>query len=1263
MPTTGQYRLYLLLAAVALTITAGIAWLYQAGHVAAHQQAMRQLEAIADIKAWQVSQWRNERLREGRELARRDALMERLAGYLTSGDGALPPALASDFALMAESNDLAELLFVDASGRVLFNASGRDHLLPEEGMLLAAALEAREVKCSDFLLAPEANAPHISIVVPVQRVSGGPAGALLLASDMNQEHFPLLAGWPVPSDTAEFLLFRRDGDDIVILSPMRHRAAAPMSQRLPLADTRIPAVRGILGEQGVMEGVDYRGVDVVAAVLPVDDTPWHLSAKVDHDEILAGWHEQAVLLFALLAALLALPAMGVALAMQSKRRQDAEARLRAESDAARLGRLHNMLSHTNQHILRAGNKQAVLDGVCDVAVSVGGFRFAWIGEPDQSGQVNPIARAGEDFGYIDTVNANLSADTLRGQGATAIALRDEKTYVLNRFMEHPATLPWREQASRAGVGASAAFPVREAGSVRYVLSLYASDSNFFSEVEIATLEGMAADVAFALDSLAQADKLRDREAQFRALFEQSPVPIFVHDKDTGTILDANAAAFTILGLPDLGSMNRNEFWLSPPHSFNQALAWIHKAAAEGPQTFEWISRKSDGERMWLSMNLSPITLEGVQRVIAISVDITELKRAEETMRLQSACLAAAANAIMITDTEGCILWVNPAFFTMTGYTLEECRGRNPRDLVRSGLNDRAVYTDMWQTILDGRAWRGELVNHRKDGTLYNEELAITPVRSENGTITHFVSVTQDITKRIRFEESLVESQAKLERAVEAGGIGLWDWHIADNVLEVSDEWLHLIGTARSEMSGRLEDFFERLHPDDTGRITALMRSVESLPESTYSEEFRLMHADGRYRWFLGTGSILRDERGNAVLVSGANVEITARKQLEEEFRQAQKMESIGRLAGGVAHDFNNLLSVIGGYTEMALESLAEDAPIHRDLKQVKHAADRAANLTRQLLAFSRRQVLHPEMISLNAVAAESEKMLRRLVGEDIAFTLTLEPKLGQVLADPGQIEQVLMNLAVNARDAMPDGGSLTIETSNATLDRNAAAQHSEVIPGEYVKITVRDSGTGMDKATRDQIFDPFFTTKEAGKGTGLGLATVYGIVKQSGGSIWVDSELLRGATFTILLPRVDEPESRVTEAAAAKPQPGTGTILVVEDEESLRDLVKRMLGGLGYTVLASENAEAALEVLDTHAAPIDLLITDVIMPGMSGARLAEAVKARYPSIPVLFISGYTDEALAHHGVLDPGVRLLNKPFTTAQLAAQVRAALETSDGA
>jgi CheY-like chemotaxis protein len=368
---------------------------------------------------------------------------------------------------------------------------------------------------------------------------------------------------------------------------------------------------------------------------------------------------------------------------------------------------------------------------------------------------------------------------------------------------------------------------------------------------------------------------------------------------------------------------------------------------------------------------------------------------------------------------------------------------------------------------------------------------------------------------------------------------------------------------------------------------------------------------------------------------------------------------VGRLAGGIAHDFNNMLGAIIGYSEMILRNLRKEDPIFRDVEQVRGAADRAAALTRQLLAFSRKQVLEPRVININSVVTGIEKMLRRLIGEDIELSTALADGLWHVRADPGQIEQVLMNLAVNSRDAMPAGGRLTIETANVELDEDYARSHVAVKPGPHVMLAVSDTGCGMDEETRSRLFEPFFTTKEQGKGTGLGLSTVYGIVKQSGGNIWVYSEPGRGATFKVYLPKVEaDTEAIPLRAPEGELRRGTETVLVVEDEPLLRRLVLRMLALSGYKTLEAANGGEALIACEKHAGRIDVVITDVVMPGMGGPELAERLRKVRPEVRVLFTSGYTDNAIVHHGVLDPGTPFLQKPFTVTSLVAKVREVLD-----
>jgi two-component system cell cycle sensor histidine kinase/response regulator CckA len=383
------------------------------------------------------------------------------------------------------------------------------------------------------------------------------------------------------------------------------------------------------------------------------------------------------------------------------------------------------------------------------------------------------------------------------------------------------------------------------------------------------------------------------------------------------------------------------------------------------------------------------------------------------------------------------------------------------------------------------------------------------------------------------------------------------------------------------------------------------------------------------------------------------------KKLEQQLQVSQKMEAIGILAGGVAHDFNNLLSVILSYTEFAMQELREGDPLKDDLLEVNKAGHRAAVLTQQLLAFGRKQLLQPVPLNLNQVAEGVEKMLRRILGEDIDFVQVLAPDLGVVRADPGQIEQVLMNLVVNARDAMSAGGKLTIETSNVELDEEYAAHHVSVKPGPYVQLAVTDTGCGMDEQTKTQLFEPFFTTKEKGKGTGLGLSTVYGIVKQSGGNIWVYSELGLGTTFKIYFPRELSVKATATRLRAIlEPARGTETILVVEDEEALRKIARRSLEAAGYTVLTAGAGDEALLISAQHAGIIHLLLTDMVMPRMSGRVLARALLKARPTAKVLYMSGYADNAFVHHGVVDEGTNFIGKPFTATDIAHKIRSVLD-----
>jgi two-component system cell cycle sensor histidine kinase/response regulator CckA len=612
------------------------------------------------------------------------------------------------------------------------------------------------------------------------------------------------------------------------------------------------------------------------------------------------------------------------------------------------------------------------------------------------------------------------------------------------------------------------------------------------------------------------------------------------------------------------------------------------------------------------------------------------------------------DAIFLVDLEGRYTFGNRRLEQLTGYRREELIGE-PFSIVLPPEGAEAALARR-QALHSGRdhffSYETEIV--RKDGTRILAEVTSTNVM-ENGQLIAYLVVARDITGRKRNEVSLRESEERFRAMFEQAATGMGYNTLEGRWVRVNQRLCNIVGYTREELLART--FRDITHPDDLDGDLRARRQLVAGEIPSLAREKRYLHKDGSVVWIDLTVSMLREPSGPPKYFIAVVQDITARKQLEQELLHAQRMEGVGQLAGGIAHDFNNLLTVIGGRSHMALAKLQPADPLRRDLDLIKKTADRAAGLTRQLLAFSRKQVLQPRIVEPNDVVSNSTNLLKRLIGEDIELVFVPAGDLGRVRADPGQFEQVIVNLAVNARDAMPAGGQLTIETSNVELDASYAGRHVGLIPGPYVMLAVSDNGVGMDPATRARIFEPFFTTKGPGKGTGLGLATVYGIVKRSEGHIRVYSELGIGTVFKIYLPRTDAaPEAEPSGDTASLR--GTETILLVEDEAEVRNLAREVLESLGYTLLEATDATEAVLIAERYVGLIDLLLTDVVMPRMGGGVLAEAVTAARPETKILFMSGYTDDAIVRHGVLEAGVQLLEKPFTLKTLAAKVRAVLD-----
>ncbi len=594
------------------------------------------------------------------------------------------------------------------------------------------------------------------------------------------------------------------------------------------------------------------------------------------------------------------------------------------------------------------------------------------------------------------------------------------------------------------------------------------------------------------------------------------------------------------------------------------------------------------------------------------------------------------------------LYVNAAAAAQGRTTPSSLVGRTMMDCY-PGIEATAMFTVLRRSMVERIALSMENEFLYPDGSVAWFELRFAPV--PKGVF--ILSV--DVTSRKRTEAALVRSREEYRALVENLDDVVYALDERGTFTYVSPALEARFGFTPDDVRGH--PFTTLVHAEDLHVAEEGISSAHA--GGHHTENLRLVDKQGRTRHVRCSCRFVQPADGAGSVV-GVLCDMTEQRSTEDQLRAAQRMESIGRLAGGVAHDFNNLLSVILSYTSFALQAMRVDDPMRKDIEEVVRAGKRAASLTRQLLAFSRRQVLQPEVLNLNQVIEGLADMLHRLLGEDVKLRIVPCHDLGHVKVDPMQIEQVLMNLAVNARDAMPGGGMLTISTFNVELDEQYARQHASIQPGPYVGISVADTGCGMNEATKARIFEPFFTTKEAGKGTGLGLSTVFGIVKQSSGSIWVYSEVGRGTTFKVYFPRefsaLERSTPRVVSAPA--PSPGDETVLVVEDEEAVRHAATRILEAAGYHVLTAENGEAALHVAEHCTRPIHVLITDVVMPGMSGADLARRMLERNPDLRVVYMSGYTDDNIAHHGVLERGVLLVEKPFGAVELTHKVRKALD-----
>jgi PAS domain S-box-containing protein len=763
------------------------------------------------------------------------------------------------------------------------------------------------------------------------------------------------------------------------------------------------------------------------------------------------------------------------------------------------------------------------------------------------------------------------------------------------------------------------------------------------------------------------ERLRDKESDFRFLFERNPGPMWVYDLETLAFLEVNEAAVTQYGYTQ-GEFKRMRITdIRPPEDIPRVKEVVSELAQGQNHSGEWRHIAKDGRELAVAVTGHKITFAGRPASLVHALNVTERRRAEQALRAseaqKGAVIELALDAVIVIDAQGRILEFNPAAERIFGFKRTQVLGREMAGLIiperdrerhRRGIRR---YRETGEQAVLGR--RLELAAIRADGTEFPVELTINATHLEGQAV--FIGFLRDIADRKAAEAALRESEARLRVSEERYR------HVVDLIHEAV--WIHREGAilfanasaaalfgapAPDALIGR--SVFSLMHPDDRvraqERTRLLMTEIRPLPVT----EMRLIGMDGQTR--IAELHAVPFHQDDTLYVMSAARDVTGQREAEAQLLQAQKMEAVGQLTGGVAHDFNNLLTVIVGGLDLARERAPAD--MRPTLDGALRAAERGASLVQRLLAYSRKQALAPTELDLNGLATGIEDLLRRTLGEDVDVELTLAPQLWTAMADRGQVENALINLAVNARDAMPNGGKLTIETGNVVLDNDYADLNAEVLPGDYVMLAVTDTGTGMSTDVIERAFEPFFTTKEVGKGSGLGLSMVYGFARQSGGHVKIYSEVGHGTVVRLYLPRHVAKGTHPTSAATvpADHPRGGETIMVVEDDPLVRTLVVTQLKELGYRVLEAGNGPQA-QVILLGGEPVDLLFTDVVMPGgMTGRQLADAVKPHRPNMKTLFTSGYTRDSIIHQGKLDPDVHFLSKPYKKQDLAHRVRAVLD-----
>ncbi|HHY55188.1 MAG TPA: GAF domain-containing protein [Chloroflexi bacterium] len=1111
---------------LALLVAGGIA-LYRSQEETVRARVERELDSVAHLKVEQIAEWRQRRLREGEEITARPLLKELLRQELRTPNTGDDAALLAELHAFLTHGEYTDVLLVDAAGNILFSATDSQGRVDQNGAL-TLALQTGAPAITDLHTGTYTSTPHISVFAPILDSDGTPLGALTLVTDVRRFLYPLIQSWPVPSDTAETLLVRRDGDSVLFLNDLRHRTDTALAFRAPLTATEIAAVRAVLGEEGIVYARDYRGYHVIAALRPVPDSPWFLVAKIDADEAVAGWQGRAAMLTLLLIGALGVLGALALIAVQYQRRRHLQRLYDAEL-AQRTGELRYAVT-----LRSIGEGVIATDAQGNVTL------------------LNPVAEM--LTGWSD-------ADARSKPSTEVFTIIDEATLAP---VVNPVEIVLREQRV-VELGNHTLLRDRQ-GGIRPI-------ADAASPIRAANGDVLGVVLVFRDQSAERAAKraLEQSEARLRAMVAAIPDLIFRLDHEYH-FLDCQVSDPSLLMIPPEQFLGRRTFDVLPVEIAQGGARAIDAALSTGVmQIYEYTLDLPEG-RAWYEQRIAPIS---TTEVIAITRDVSDIRRNEALMQARLRLLEFA--------------------------------------------NDHPL---------------GDLLTRTLDevGALVNSPIGFY----------HFVAPDQRTlslqawsTRTLR--EFCTAEGRGLHYPIQSAGV--WADAVRQRQPMIHNDYASL-PNRHGMPAGHAQLVRELVVPIVRQEQVVAVLGVGNKPADYTASDVALVSYLADVAW-----EIVERKRAEEVQAS-----------LQLQLAQAQKLETIGQLAGGIAHDFNNMLAVILMRSEMALQAVSPASPLHHHLTEIHNTGQRSAELTRKLLGFARKQMIAPRSLDLNDAVAGMLQMLRRLIGEDVELQWLPGTPLWPIKMDTSQIDQILVNLCVNARDAI--AGSIKIQTENTLIDDAYAALHPPLRAGRHVMLTITDNGSGMTPEVLSHAFEPFFTTKEVGKGTGLGLATVYGIMQQNHGHILVYSEQSIGTTFKLFFPCDDEALQASDAPPPVETPHGRGErVLVVEDELPVLEMTAESLRTLGYIVYTAASPSAALSLATTHPGEFDLLITDVIMPDMNGSDVAQRIAQLQPGIQCLYMSGYPANFVTQRGVLETGVHFISKPFTRHQLALAVRRAL------